>query len=504
MSDVPGTPRSRAADYGNGFQVTAVVIVVTGVMLLATAAFLVSYAGIRQIAVASGISPALAGLYPLIVDAALVVACVAAPALRGAGWWMQGYAWLSVIFLLAVVAGAGAVHAAGISLPHRPAAAAAAALPWVLFLLGFWLCLSMLRHLRTTRAANRPGHPGAAPWWPWNADPDTADATPLPAQPKVRRRPGGPVVLAGFVAAAVLCAGGVSMAVFGLASGTRTDTGATVIPASVATALPRLSHVHGIRALARSVPVSVRIPAIGVSAPVMKLGKNPDGTVQVPPLADHNLTGWYQYGPAPGQPGPAVILGHVDSATGISVFYHLKDLRRGDRIYVTLADEKVTAFAVDGVQKAAKDAFPTAAVYAEGDYPGLRLITCGGPFDLTTGHYLDNIVIYAHMIVLRSVAPDVTPRGRPPNPRLPTAVLSEVGHGEGVLVQRDGDPGEPPHRPGQVIHSAARPGHRRSCPDRRTGWRRSGWRPVLAGYPRAMSSCAIPAAVRGATVHGPA
>jgi sortase (surface protein transpeptidase) len=99
----------------------------------------------------------------------------------------------------------------------------------------------------------------------------------------------------------------------------------------------------------------------------------------------------------------------VDSATGISVFYHLKDLRRGDRIYVTLADEKVTAFAVDGVQKAAKDAFPTAAVYAEGDYPALRLITCGGPFDPTTGHYLDNIVIYAHMIVLRAPNPPGCP-----------------------------------------------------------------------------------------------
>ncbi len=286
----------------------------------------------------------------------------------------------------------------------------------------------MLRHLRTARAANPPGHPGTAPWWPWNAHPDSADAAPLPAQPKNRRRPGGGVTVAGFVAAGVLCAGGVSMAVFGLASGTRTDAGATVIPASVATALPRLSHVHGIQALARSVPVSVRIPAIGVSAPVMKLGKNPDGTVQVPPLADHNLTGWYQYGPAPGQPGPAVILGHVDSVTGISVFYHLKDLRRGDRIYVTLADEKVAAFAVDGVQKAAKDAFPTAAVYAEGDYPGLRLITCGGPFDPTNGHYLDNIVIYAHMIVLRSVAPAVTPGRR-------SGKLLEVLGGQGAAAR---------------------------------------------------------------------
>lgn len=117
-------------------------------------------------------------------------------------------------------------------------------------------------------------------------------------------------------------------------------------------------------------PVRIRIPAIGVSAPVMKLGKGPDGTVQVPPLADSNVTGWYRYGPAPGQPGSAVILGHVDSATGISVFYRLKDLRRGDRVYITLANGKVAAFAVDGVQKAAKDAFPTAAVYTKGGYPG--------------------------------------------------------------------------------------------------------------------------------------
>lgn len=181
MSDFPGQPRFRAACYGSGFQMTAVAIVVTGVVLLAVAAFLVSYAGIRQIAVDAGVSPALAGFYPLIVDAVLVVACVAALALRGAGWQMQGYAWLSVIVLLAVVAVAGAVHAAGISLPHRPAAAAVAALPWVLFLLGFGLLLSMLRRLRTARAA-KPGNPGTAPWWPWTTNPDTVGTAALPAQ----------------------------------------------------------------------------------------------------------------------------------------------------------------------------------------------------------------------------------------------------------------------------------------------------------------------------------
>ena len=163
---------------------TAVVIVITGVVLLAAAAFVVSYAGIGQIASSAGVSPSLAGLYPLIIDAVLVVACAAALALRGGGWRVQGSVWLSVFVLLAVVAVAGAVHAAGISLPHRPTAAAVAALPWVVFLLGFGLGLSMLKHLRPVRAADPPGAAGTASWWPWTADPDAADAVPLPAQPE--------------------------------------------------------------------------------------------------------------------------------------------------------------------------------------------------------------------------------------------------------------------------------------------------------------------------------
>ena len=200
------------------------------------------------------------------------------------------------------------------------------------------------------------------------------------------------------LAAAVLCAGGVSVASFGLLNGTPADAGATVTPASVTTAQPKLSQDPRASALTRSVPVSVRIPDIGVSAPVMKVGKNADGTVQVPPLAIHNLTGWYEYGPAPGQRGAAVILGHVDSTSGISVFFDLKDLRAGAKVYVTLADKKVATFAVDGVQKVAKDAFPAASVYGRADYPSLRLITCGGAFDPATGHYLDNIIVYAHLI----------------------------------------------------------------------------------------------------------
>jgi len=159
--------------YGRGSQVAAVLVVITGVALLATLAFLVSYPGVRQIALTAGVSPALAGLYPVIIDAVLVVACVAALALRGAAWWLRLYAWLSVFVLVAAIAAVSAVHAAGVSLSHRPAAATMAALPWGLFLLGFGLWLSMLRHLRTAAPAQRPE---GALWWPWNPDPDPAAA----------------------------------------------------------------------------------------------------------------------------------------------------------------------------------------------------------------------------------------------------------------------------------------------------------------------------------------
>jgi sortase (surface protein transpeptidase) len=213
-----------------------------------------------------------------------------------------------------------------------------------------------------------------------------------------RRKPLGRWALGTALAAVVLCAGGVGVAAFGLFNSTPADAGATYTPASVTTVAPRLSHDPQARPLARSAPVSIRIPAISVDAPVMKVGDDATGTVQVPPLDDHNLTGWYRYGPAPGQRGAAVILGHVDSLTGISVFYYLKDLHAEDRVYVTLADGKIAVFAVDGVQKVTKDAFPTASVYGKAGYPSLRLITCGGPFDAATGHYLDNIIVYAHLI----------------------------------------------------------------------------------------------------------
>jgi LPXTG-site transpeptidase (sortase) family protein len=211
-------------------------------------------------------------------------------------------------------------------------------------------------------------------------------------------KPAGRWAFGTALAAILVCAGGAAVATFGYFDGTPASAGATYTPASVKTTAPKLTQDPKARPLAYSVPETIRIPGIGVDAPVMKVGQLSDGTVQTPPLDDHDMTGWYKYGPTPGERGRSVILGHVDSDTGVSVFYYLKDLKSGDKIYVTLADSKVATFAVDGLQKVSKDAFPTASVYGKSDTPSLRLITCGGAFDEATGHYLYNIIVYAHMV----------------------------------------------------------------------------------------------------------
>jgi sortase (surface protein transpeptidase) len=140
------------------------------------------------------------------------------------------------------------------------------------------------------------------------------------------------------------------------------------------------------------VPTRLQIPAIGVDTSVAPLGRNPDGTAQVP--SSPSYAGWYDLGPRPGQLGPAVILGHVDSLTGPGVFYRLRSLLPGDIITIRAGDQ-VLRFEVSRLMTYAKDQFPTAAVFGATPDAELRLITCSGPFDRSTGHYLDNIVVFA-------------------------------------------------------------------------------------------------------------
>ncbi|MFJ3306503.1 class F sortase [Streptomyces sp. NPDC086549] len=154
------------------------------------------------------------------------------------------------------------------------------------------------------------------------------------------------------------------------------------------------ASANAVHALGRSAPVRLRIPAVGVDTPVIRLGLEPDGTVQVPPVTAHDRAGWYRHSPTPGQVGPSVILGHVTvGAYGDGVFRHLARLRRGDRIVTRLENGTAAEFTVGAVRTVAKSRFPADEVYGDVDRPELRLITCGGP--RTGDGYLDNVIVFA-------------------------------------------------------------------------------------------------------------
>jgi len=157
---------------------------------------------------------------------------------------------------------------------------------------------------------------------------------------------------------------------------------------------PGVAGFHSVRTYDQpALPVRLQIPAIAVSTPLVRLGRLPDGSIEVP--HDWNTAGWYDRGPRPGQPGPAVILGHVDSKTGPAVFFRLRALRPRDVVRVGLADGRILVFRVQRVQRYPKDEFPTEAVYFPTLNRELRLITCGGEFDYAARSYRDNIVVYA-------------------------------------------------------------------------------------------------------------
>ncbi|WBB76429.1 class F sortase [Micromonospora sp. WMMD1128] len=146
--------------------------------------------------------------------------------------------------------------------------------------------------------------------------------------------------------------------------------------------------------LPRSTPARVVIPRIGVDAEIVPVATD-DGALEVPPLERPEVAGWYRPGPAPGQAGNAVLVGHVDTQRGPAVFFDLGRLRPGDTVRVVRADGRTAAFTVDGVGTYPKDRFPTERVYGGGAAARLRLITCGGRFNPRTGSYPDNIVVFA-------------------------------------------------------------------------------------------------------------
>jgi LPXTG-site transpeptidase (sortase) family protein len=147
--------------------------------------------------------------------------------------------------------------------------------------------------------------------------------------------------------------------------------------------------------LARSVPSWIDIPSIGARSTLVQLGLNTDKSIQTPPVDKPQQAGWYKFGPTPGQVGPAVILGHIDGDHHEGIFWRLHDVKPGDQVTVGRQDGTTATFTVSRTVEVHKDTFPTSAVYGNTSDPQLRLITCGGAFDATTGHYLDNLIVYA-------------------------------------------------------------------------------------------------------------
>jgi LPXTG-site transpeptidase (sortase) family protein len=152
-------------------------------------------------------------------------------------------------------------------------------------------------------------------------------------------------------------------------------------PSPTATSVPR--------------PTALEIPAIGVKTRLIRLGLTAAGTLQVPSTT--TVAGWYTGSPRPGETGAAVIAGHIDSYAGPGVFYRLKDLKRGDLVYVQRGRGTLAVFKVTAVRMFPKSRFPRAAVYGPVPDAELRLITCGGTFDPATGHYLSNVIVFASL-----------------------------------------------------------------------------------------------------------
>lgn len=148
--------------------------------------------------------------------------------------------------------------------------------------------------------------------------------------------------------------------------------------------------------LPESGPLSVEIPSIGVATGrLVDLGLAGDRALEVPD--DAHTAGWFELSPTPGEVGPSVIAGHVNYASEQGVFARLGEVRTGERIIVHRADGAGAVFTAYRVDRYAKSAFPTGKVYGDTEFPELRLITCGGAFDRSSGQYRDNVIVFARL-----------------------------------------------------------------------------------------------------------
>jgi hypothetical protein len=153
--------------------------------------------------------------------------------------------------------------------------------------------------------------------------------------------------------------------------------------------------------LTESNPTRLKIPSVGMNTTFRgPLGLEKDGSVSVPD--SYTEIGWYEYGPTPGERGPSVVLGHVDSLTGPAVFYPLKQVEIGDEIFIDREDGLTAVFEVFDIENLSQNEFPTERVYGNLAYAGLRLITCTGTYDKKVLKYSHNLIVYAKLVRVAS------------------------------------------------------------------------------------------------------
>ncbi|WP_423791127.1 class F sortase [Micromonospora cathayae] len=236
-------------------------------------------------------------------------------------------------------------------------------------------------HLAAPAAPGTPRQPGTGA--------ARAPATPRgPARRLARTGPGAPVLVVATLMVLIMTMLGVEQV-----------TGMSLLPDRLTAGLrppPRAFPV-----LPASPPVELDIQAVDVHAPVHRVGLAADGTIGVPDEKRSHEAAWYDQGPTPGQYGPAVIVGHVDSSTGPAVFHDLKRLRAGDRIEVDRADRSVAIFEVNAVERFDKERLPVDEVFGDFSRPNLRLITCGGRWVGGPTGYADNVVVFASLVKAR-------------------------------------------------------------------------------------------------------
>ncbi|MGY1650052.1 class F sortase [Geodermatophilus sp. SYSU D01119] len=212
-------------------------------------------------------------------------------------------------------------------------------------------------------------------------------AVPRRSRHRAPRRPGA-VLLRVVVAVLALAAGAGTLLTPGSPAPAEAAASASAPPGPVVLAARPSA--------ATATPTRVRVPAIGVDSALVDLGLDAAGALEAP--ADSSLAGWYADGPVPGETGPAVVAGHVDSTEGPAVFFRLRELAPGDEVLVDRSDGTTARFTVTRVERHPKDAFPTDAVYGPTADAQLRLVTCGGAFDRAVRSYEDNVVVFARAV----------------------------------------------------------------------------------------------------------